>query len=134
MANPNPSPETRFTSSGNPAGKTAAQRKAEVQAAEISAQMRLRALIRMQEKLDAGEMDATEVITSDTLRLFKDSEDRAHGTPKATVEGPGENGEHLHKVSSDAAFATFVRIVGGHATASAGDDPEAGGVGSEGAT
>lgn len=95
MANPNPSPETRFTSSGNPAGKTAEQRRAEVQASEISAQLRLRALIRMQEKLDAGEMDAVDLAKDGFLRLFKDSEDRAHGTPKATVEGPGENGAHL---------------------------------------
>ena len=94
MANPNPSPETRFTSSGNPAGKTAAQRKAEVQAAEIAAQLRLKALIRMQESVDAGEMDAMELAKDGFLRLMKDSEDRAHGTPKATVAGAGENGEH----------------------------------------
>ncbi len=95
MANPNPSPETRFTSSGNPEGKTAAQRQAEVQAAEISAKLRLKALIRMQEMLDNGEIDATEVVTPDNLRLFKDSEDRAHGTPKATIGGTGEGGEFL---------------------------------------
>lgn len=86
MANPNPSPETRFTSSGNPMGKTSAQREAEVKAAEISAKVRLAALIRMQEKIDSGEMDALEAVTSDNLRLFKDSEDRAHGTPKAAID------------------------------------------------
>jgi hypothetical protein len=97
MGNPNPSPETRFTSSGNPAGKTAAQRQSEVQAAEIAAKMRLQALIRMQEKIDSGELDALDAITSDNLRLFKDSEDRAHGTPKATIEGTGDGGAIVFK-------------------------------------
>jgi hypothetical protein len=93
--NPNPSPETRFTSSGNPAGKTAAQRQAEVKAAEIAADLRLKALIRMQEKIASGELDAMEAITSDNLRLFRDSEDRAHGTPKQSVEHGGEGGGPL---------------------------------------
>ena len=85
MANPNPSPETRFTSSGNPKGKTSEQRKAEVQAAEISAQLRLATLIRMQEMLADG-TDAMELLSSDALRLFKDSEDRAFGAPKQPME------------------------------------------------
>lgn len=90
--NPNPSPATRFTSSGNPMGKTSAQRQAEVKAAEIAANVRLAALIRMQEKIDGGELDALDAVTSDNLRLFKDSEDRAHGTPKQSVEHTGEGG------------------------------------------
>lgn len=89
MANPNPSPETRFTSSGNPAGKTAKQRQDEVRAAEISASLRLAALIRMQESVNAGEMDALDLAKDGFLRLMKDSEDRAHGTPKATTEVSG---------------------------------------------
>lgn len=92
MANPNPSPETRFTSSGNPKGKTAQQRQDEVRAAEISAQLRLAALIRMQESVDSGEMDALELAKDGFLRLFRDSEDRAHGTPKATSELTGTGG------------------------------------------
>lgn len=84
--NPNPSPATRFTSSGNPAGKTKEQRQAESRAAEIAAQLRLAALIRLQEKVESGELDATATISSDVLRLFKDSEDRAHGTPKQSVD------------------------------------------------
>lgn len=90
--NPNPSPATRFTSSGNPKGKTAEQRQAEVKAAEISAQLRLAALIRMQEMVEGGEMDAVELAKDGFLRLFKDSEDRAHGTPKATTEMGGIGG------------------------------------------
>ena len=99
MANPNPSPETRFKPgdewAGNGKGKTASQREAEVKAAEAAAIIRSMALSEMLERIHAHEMTALEAITSDNLRLFKDSEDRAHGTPKATVEGPGENGEHM---------------------------------------
>jgi hypothetical protein len=88
MANPNPSPETRFKKgeTPNPLGKTSEHRKAEVKAAEIAATIRAAALSRMMEKIEAGELDPMEAITSDYLRLFKDSEDRAHGTPKAVTE------------------------------------------------
>ena len=90
--NPNPSPATRFKAGdvNNPRGKTSETLRAEAQAAEISAKLRAAALIRLMEKVEAGEMDADELITSDNLRLFKDSEDRAHGTPKQSVEHGGD--------------------------------------------
>ncbi len=94
MANPNPSPETRFKPgdewAGNGKGKTTAQRKAEVSAAEKATLIRERALSEMLEKIERGEMTALDAITSDNLRLFKDSEDRAHGTPKQSVEHGGD--------------------------------------------
>lgn len=94
MANPNPSPETRFKPgdewAGNGKGKSKQQRQAEVAAAEKAALIRERALSEMLEKIESGEMTALEAITSDNLRLFKDSEDRAHGTPKATTETTAE--------------------------------------------
>jgi hypothetical protein len=40
----------------------------------------------MQEMLDAGDLDAVDLAKDGFLRLFKDSEDRAHGTPKAVTE------------------------------------------------
>lgn len=94
MANPSPSPETRFKPgrSGNAGGKTSAQRKAEVKAAAIAANLRLKALSRMQEMVESGELDALEAVTSDTLRLMKDSEDRAHGTPRQAIEHSGPEG------------------------------------------
>ena len=93
MANPNPSPETRFKPGEtlNPLGKTSEQRRAEVKAAEIAANLRLAILSRMQERVDAGE-SVDDLLTSDALRLFKDSEDRAHGTPKASTEITGADG------------------------------------------
>lgn len=97
MANPSPNtsgmaPPFQKGQSGNPGGKTAEQRKAEVEAAELAANIRLAALRKLSERIANGDLDADELITSDNLRLFKDSEDRAHGTPKATTELTGADG------------------------------------------
>ncbi len=88
MANPNPSPETRFKpgQSGNPGGKSEGQRAAEIKAAETAALLREKMLSSLQEKVDIGELDILELIDANTLKLFKDSEDRAHGTPKQSVD------------------------------------------------
>lgn len=98
MPNPNPSPSTRFgAENGNPrgAGKTKGQRAAEIKAARISAVLRAKALSKLLEKVQAGEITADELISNDVLKLFKDSEDRAHGTPKATTEHSGPNGGEI---------------------------------------
>ncbi|MGB1215735.1 MAG: hypothetical protein ACPG4X_20360 [Pikeienuella sp.] len=90
--NPNPSPETRFKPgvSGNPCGKTSKQKADEIAAAGIAAELRHLALIRMQERIAAGE-DISDLIDANALKLFKDSEDRAHGTPKQSIGGDAEN-------------------------------------------
>ena len=102
--NPNPSPGTRFQvgNKANPGGKTPELKKIEAEAGLMAAKIRLLALSAMTEKLakikdnpDAKPEDVLAIVTGDNLRLFKDSEDRAHGTPKQSVEhgGTGENGE-----------------------------------------
>jgi hypothetical protein len=53
---------------------------------------------------------------------------------KAVIEGPGENGEHLHKVSADDAFATFAAALGSYATRSAGGTDETPDVATDGKT
>lgn len=89
MANPNPSPETRFQP-GNPGGgKTAEQKRLEYEAAEMAARARHKLLSVITEKLDRMPDDVDDlkkILSADMLRLFKDSEDRAHGTPKAVTE------------------------------------------------
>lgn len=88
MANPNPSPETRFggaRGNRNPGGKTKEQVKAERAAAHKAAILRDKMLSAIMEKVEAGE-DVLEHLSSDALKLFKDSEDRAHGTPKSTSD------------------------------------------------
>lgn len=93
MANPNPSPETRFKlgNNANPGGKSPEHARLERESATMAAKLRHAALSAMTEKAENG-ADVSEMINSDTLRLFKDSEDRAHGTPKATTEIGGEGG------------------------------------------
>ena len=90
--NPNPSPETRFQKgkSGNPGGKKKGQRSAEIEAAAIAANLRLKALSSLQEVIESGEMHPSMLIDANTLKLFKDSEDRAHGTPKQSTEITGD--------------------------------------------
>ena len=94
--NPNPSPATRFKpgNNANPGGKTSEHARFERESAEMSAKLRHAALSAMTEKLENG-MDVSLMINSDALRLFKDSEDRAHGTPKQSVEHGGEGGGPL---------------------------------------
>ena len=92
--NPNPSPETRFKpgSTPNPGGKSKELKRLEMEAAEMSARLRHAALSSMMEKLHGNLLDVDDIVKADMLRLFKDSEDRAHGTPKATTEMTGANG------------------------------------------
>lgn len=94
MANPNPSPETRFKPGtvGNPGGKTKEQRQAEIDAAEKAAILRDKMLSLMMEKVEGGEIDLLELIDPATLKLFKDSEDRAHGTPTAHTDLTNSDG------------------------------------------
>lgn len=57
----------------------------------MAAKMRHKMLSTMMESLESG-ADPEEYIKGDVLKLFKDSEDRAHGTPKATTEMSGPDG------------------------------------------
>lgn len=93
MANKDPSPANRFEAgqSGNPGGKTKAQREAEVQAAEDSAILRAMMTRALLEAAKAG-ADMTQYIDAATLKLFKDSEDRGHGTPMQTVDNTSSDG------------------------------------------
>ncbi len=94
MANPNPSPSTRFgAENGNKpnGGKTSAQRQAEYAAAEKAALIGDRLVSCIMEKLESGQ-DALEFIDQATLKLLKDVQDRAHGTPKQAVDHTSSDG------------------------------------------
>lgn len=83
--NPNPSPATRFQK-GNPGGgKTSEQKRLEYEAAEFATRIRHKILSVMAENL-SDDAKIMEMLTPDALRLMKDSEDRAHGTPKQSVD------------------------------------------------
>jgi len=119
MANPNPdtsglAPAFAPGQSGNPGGKTSAQRKLEVENAEKATRIRAHLLDReiaaiedpisgdlahkvrellkdtlgdktIDRVLSALEMD----LTAERLKLIKDSEDRGLGAPKQTTEFEG---------------------------------------------
>lgn len=85
MANPNPSPATRFKPGNRGGGMTSETVRLNYASAELAAKIRNAMLSDVAEKLAAG-ADALELLSGDTLRLIKDSEDRAHGTPKQAVE------------------------------------------------
>lgn len=61
----------------------------------MAVKLRHWSLSSLQEKMDAGTLTLEDVLKPDALRLFKDSEDRAHGTPKQSVEHGGEGGGPL---------------------------------------
>lgn len=90
--NPNPSPATRFKpgQSGNPSGRSAEEQAANVESSKIAANLRLKALSRLQDKMGkSGKItddDLLLLLSPGTLKLIKDSEDRAHGTPKQSVD------------------------------------------------
>ena len=118
--NPNPSPDTRFKL-GNPGGgKTAEQKRFEYEAAEMSARIRHKVLSVIAENMESGLSPIEGMTAADILRLMKDSEDRAHGTPKQTVHGAGDDGEHLHKVSADEAFVRLASRLAGTAPGTTG--------------
>lgn len=85
MANPNPSPATRFRpgQSGNPAGKTSAQRKAEIRNAERAAHVRgliLEALLEaLQDETTLDLIIDGGLMRFDVLQFLKDTEDRGFG-------------------------------------------------------
>tara|TARA_R110000823_G_scaffold126509_1_gene253676 strand:- start:1186 stop:1521 length:336 start_codon:yes stop_codon:yes gene_type:complete len=91
--NKDPSHETRFKPgvSGNPSGRSSEELIAMNEAAKISANLRLAALSCLQGKVDAGE-DLLEYLDANILNLFKQSEDRAHGTPKQYVDSTSSDG------------------------------------------
>ncbi len=67
----------------------------ELEAAEMAARLRHAMLSSMQEKLASGLAAPEDLLTADALRLIKDSEDRADGTPKASTEVSGPDGAPL---------------------------------------
>ena len=99
MANKNPSPETRFGAENgnprNPGGKTKEQKRLEMEAAEMSVRIRHSMLSTIADKVTNATIskeDLAELLNPATLKLFKDSEDRAHGTPTQSINHESPEG------------------------------------------
>lgn len=99
MANPNPDTSGlkpfQPGQSGNPGGKSAETIRLEREAADIALRMRLKWLKALEAQADAGDEAALGLLSSEALNLAKQSEDRAHGTPRQSVEHSGEGGGPL---------------------------------------
>ena len=91
MGNPNPSPETRFKpgQAANPGGRTSEGILRDKETADKASKLRNILISRVMETLD-DDPDAPVMLSGELLRLLKDSEDRAHGTPKASTEITGD--------------------------------------------
>lgn len=80
---------TRFGAgnNANPNGKTSAHRKAEIQAAELAAIVRLELVKAVADAIDGASTEEKQMqIRHDVLNLLKQSEDRGFGSPKQTIE------------------------------------------------
>ncbi len=84
MANPNPSPATRFRRGqvANPRGKTSAQRTAEIRNAELAAKLRTHVLKALLAEAKADPAGTLRLIERNILRFLKDCEDRGLGQPQ----------------------------------------------------
>lgn len=116
MANPNPSPATRFGAGNraNPSGKTSAQRVTEYQNAAAATRIRERMLKAIVAALDEAPDNAAvlELLTPATLKLLKDVEDRAFGSPQQSIASPTAPGAPLIDLAkmSSSVLAELVKM------------------------
>lgn len=90
--NPNPSPATRFGApKGNPNGKTAEQKRLEMQNAELAMKLRNRLLTALEGVFNENPEKETIIgnhLKNEVLKLLKDSEDRGLGAPVQQITSP----------------------------------------------
>jgi hypothetical protein len=110
-----PPKHTRFGQpGGNAPGKTAAQKRLEMENASLATQAKnrmLRALVAMQAEQSTEEVLAA-MSGADILRLIKDAEDRAHGTPKQAMDLTSSDGTMTPKGLPDDLAAALDAISG----------------------
>lgn len=76
---------------GNPNGKTAVQKRLEMQNAEAAMRIRSRLLKAVEEKLDTSEGEAVlAMVEAAMLKLLTDSETRGLGAPTQKVDHTGD--------------------------------------------
>jgi hypothetical protein len=111
---PNPSTQFKPGQSGNPGGKSSEHRKAEVRAAELAAKVQLDLVEALHNTLTAAQDDADKLaaIKADVLKLLKDTQDRAYGTPKSSVDLESPNGTMTPTQGAQDAFLAALRAKG----------------------
>lgn len=77
----------------NAGGKTSAQRKAEVEAAELAALVSRDLVKAVHEAIEGADNTTVQMqIRGDVLTLLRNVQDRAHGTPKSSVDNTSSDG------------------------------------------
>lgn len=104
MANPDPSPNTRWKpgQSGNPGGKTSEHRQAEIRAAEAAAIVQadlVEALARVVQTA-GDDLERLAHIKAEVNTLLKNAQDRGFGSPQ----------QHVDTTSSDGSASLPTRI------------------------
>lgn len=95
----------------NPGGKTSAQRKAEIQAAELAAIVSRDLVQAVHDTIKAAGNDAErlELVRSDTLTLLRDVQNRAHGSPKQQIDNTSSDGSMSPSRVSDEVLEALKR-------------------------
>lgn len=112
QGNPNPSPETRFGGPrSNPMGKTKRQKELEYQNGTLATEARHKMLSALVQVLnDKSAEEIAEILSGgDILKLIKDSEDRAFGGPKASVDVSNEDGSMKPEAVQVAVMAALTK-------------------------
>ena len=98
MANPNPSPATRFKpgQSGNPSGRSKVELENMNKAAKIASALTLRALSSLQERVKGNRRltddELALLLSPEARNMIKEAQDRAHGTPKQSLDHTSGDG------------------------------------------
>jgi hypothetical protein len=97
--------------SGNPKGKTTAQRELEIANAEAATRIRQRLLRAAEAKLEELSTDEAldRFVEASMLNLLKDAENRGLGTPKQSVDLSSHDGTMTPRATSDAVIAALQR-------------------------
>ena len=107
---PNCATQFKPGQSGNPGGKTKKHRQAEVAAAELAANISLELVTAVSDAIEnADNSTKQEQIRGDVLKLLKDVQDRAHGTPKQTIEQ-----DNTHSMAPKGLDEFYSPQTGGH--------------------
>lgn len=85
------------------------------EAARIAADLKLKALSCLQEYVNGKGINESEILSAlmsaDALRLFKEVEDRAHGTPKQAVDHTSSDGSMTPQAPSEVSDKVVAALV-----------------------
>ena len=94
---------------GHDGGFAAEQAARDARTADLASQFRLKVLSKVMEKIEEG-ADPLEVLSKDVRGVLEYSENRAHGTPRQSVEHSGSvDHKHSARNMTDDELAAYLR-------------------------